>query len=110
MLVIDAGALALSKGVSPSVFRSDFGCGLVYQLPTAASCTTGLLVKDVYQEHGLVGTVHGRAPDWSKYPIGSWLRILPSHACMTAAAFAEFHVVDERGLVAATWDKASYWF
>lgn len=110
MLVVDAGALALSKDVSASEFRSDFGYGLVCELAAAASCTTGLFVKDVYQEHGLVGTVDGRGPDWSKYPIGSRLRILPNHACMTAAAFQEFRIVDGRGLVVATWDKASYWF
>lgn len=109
-LVIDAGALALSKDASASEFRSDFGYGLVCAPSASALPEAGLLVADVYQEHGLIGTVGGRDPDWTAYPIGSRLRILPNHVCMTAAAFDTINVVEREGGISEVWDKARLWF
>lgn len=109
-IVIDAGALALSKDMSASEFRSDFGYGLVCSPSACMLPETGLLVRDAYQEHGLIGTVDDRYPDWTLYPIGSRLRILPNHVCITAAAFDKMNVVDGDGSVSEVWGKARLWF
>ena len=42
----------------------------------------------------MVQTRDGTALNFSGYPIGSELRVLPIHACATAAAFAGYQVND----------------
>jgi len=47
--------------------------------------------------------------DFSNYPIGSKLRILPNHACMTAAAHGQYHLVDDGTDVIAIWQRMNGW-
>lgn len=82
-LIIDAGWMALSRDLGRAPNAPDLGYGLVCddQWVTQDS----LVVAACNQEHGLVSTRHGEALDFARYPIGTRLRILPNHACATAA-------------------------
>jgi D-serine deaminase-like pyridoxal phosphate-dependent protein len=82
--VIDAGALALSKDMSTSTLDPQSGYGLV--------CDMSLRPVDarliaLSQEHGKLKT---HAP----LPVGTQLRIVPNHSCLTAAMFDVYHVID----------------
>ena len=45
---------------------------------------------------------------YEQLPIGSKVRILPNHACMTAAAYDLYHVV-EGGTVVDRWERTNGW-
>lgn len=104
--LIDAGGLALSKDLSASNLDPRFGYGLV--CPSDGSePLAGARVAEVHQEHGLIAVAGGGE---ARFAIGTQLRVLPNHACMTAAPYDRYYVVrgqDDR--VVAVWDKASGW-
>jgi len=106
-LVIDAGGLALSKDRSTADAPVDYGYGLVVdeqgRLPQG-----DLIVSGVSQEHGIVTS---RAPvDFGAWPVGSRVRVLPNHVCMTAAAYDRYFVVEgEDSAIIDEWHKASGW-
>ena len=47
----------------------------------------------------------GRAPP--KLPVGTLLRILPNHACATAAQHGHYHVIDGGKL--ERWERMNGW-
>ena len=106
-VLIDAGALALSKDVSAGAFMSRVGYGLVCPAETTVPMD-GLYIAEVHQEHGLIAAAEG-APPYDALPIGSKVRILPNHACITAAAHPAYHVVDGGPKVIARWERANGW-
>jgi D-serine deaminase-like pyridoxal phosphate-dependent protein len=90
--VVDAGALALSKdtrldgGESPAP-ASPAGYGEVFEdhaAYTAGTLSAGSRLVSLSQEHGILS-----AP----LPVGSRVRVLPYHSCLTVAQFDEYHVV-----------------
>ena len=103
-LLIDAGALALSKDVSASEFHDNVGYGLVCDLDGRP--LPGMYVADAHQEHGFVKNVNG-VPDFERFPVGTRLRVLPNHACMTVAPYDAYHVIDGQSL--QKWGKATGW-
>ncbi|HEX6958703.1 MAG TPA: alanine racemase [Ferrovibrio sp.] len=106
-LLIDAGGLALSKDVGANEHAPGSGYGLVCR-PADALPIAGLAVYDVHQEHGLVGGPQAAPLDFTQYPPGSRLRVLPNHSCMTAAAYEHYYVVDGDAVV-AEWDRVNGW-
>ena len=105
-LIIDAGGLALSKDRSTAGQARDCGYGLVARAETG-EVIPGLQVGAVTQEHGMIDLPEGF--DFEKFPVGSRLRILPNHACMTAAAHGHYHVINDRGQILARWERCSHW-
>ncbi len=106
-ILIDAGALALSKDVSAGEFMSHVGYGLV--CPAAASAPMdGLYVAEVHQEHGLIAAPEG-TPPYEALPVGTKVRILPNHACITAAAHAAYQVVEGGDEVVDRWGRVNGW-
>ncbi len=104
-LVLDAGALALSKDLSANHTHPETGYGEVCDAQSLASLGS-LHVKHVSQEHGIVPV-----PDaawFERLPVGTKLRVLPNHACITAAAHAEYRVLDG-ALVTDTWERVNGW-
>lgn len=99
-ILIDAGALALSKDSSASANLSEVGFGRVFD-------HSDLFVAEVNQEHGFVVSKSGTAA-FDRFPIGSQLRVLPNHACLTAAAYNRYHVIDD-GAVVAEWGRVNGW-
>ncbi len=78
----------------------------------------GLCVAELHQEHGLIACEGDGDDDdddgvqamFRALPVGSRVRVLPHHACMTAAPYDRYHVVEGAGSgVQAVWDKACGW-
>jgi D-serine deaminase-like pyridoxal phosphate-dependent protein len=68
-----------------------------------------LHVVRVSQEHGVIAAAPGTgALPFAALPPGTRLRILPNHACMTAAAYDCYHVL-EGNRVTATWPRVNGW-
>lgn len=105
-LLIDAGGLALSKDHSTASQRKDCGYGLVCDL--SGKVIDGLVVDNANQEHGMITSILGQI-DFARFPIGSQLRILPNHSCMTAAAYNQYYVVDSNDTIQDIWSRCNGW-
>lgn len=69
----------------------------------------GLVVHSANQEHGIVTARGGGACDLARFPIGTPLRILPNHACATAAQFGEYQVLADGALQVERWVRFNHW-
>ncbi len=110
-LYIDAGGLALSKDRATAAFDGDdnVGFGLVCDAATATPIP-GLKVATVHQEHGLV-TSSGPMP-FDDLTVGTRVRVMPNHVCMTAAAYETYNVIDGasgNSEIIATWGRCTGW-
>jgi D-serine deaminase-like pyridoxal phosphate-dependent protein len=104
-LVLDAGALALSKDIGAGRFLPDAGYGYVCDARSLARLGS-LSVGGVHQEHG---TVQVPDPSWfERLPIGSQVRILPNHACLTCAAYDSYDVIHS-GAIVDRWSRINGW-
>jgi D-serine deaminase-like pyridoxal phosphate-dependent protein len=105
--LIDAGAFALSKDLATASLPppQQAGYGLVCDVD--GRVLPGLRVERVWQEHGLVVSAQPLAAN--AFPVGTRLRILPNHACPTAAAHAAYHVVEGTRDVSAIWPRVNGW-
>lgn len=103
-LLIDAGALALSKDISANEYDTGIGYGLVCD--EQGRPVDGLYVADVHQEHGFV-KVAGASLPHDALPVGARVRILPNHACMTVAPYREYLAI--AGDTLEHWDKTGGW-
>lgn len=92
-LVIDAGALALSKDRSTVNLTFDATYGLVCDLN--GRIFDDLVVSEVSQEIGIIISQSGNTIDFDRHQIGDKVRILPNHADMTAAAHERYYVVND---------------
>jgi len=103
-VLVDAGALALSKDVSATEFMPEAGFGTI-------DGYAGLSVSDVNQEHGFVSA--RQSLPFDRLAIGTKLRVLPNHACITAAAYDRYYVVDSAldggRTVVDVWDRVNGW-
>jgi len=89
-ILIDSGALALSKDPGAAHLDNNIVYGAVAGHPL-------LKIFSISQEHGLI-TSEGPIV-FNDIPVGSLLRIIPNHSCLTAALFPEYHVVDDNRIV-----------
>jgi D-serine deaminase-like pyridoxal phosphate-dependent protein len=105
-LLIDAGGLALSKDHGTAEQARDCGYGLVARVEDGDP-VPGLRVDAVNQEHGIVSLPPEL--DFAAFPVGSRLRILPNHACMTAAAYEEYHLLNGPGEACERWPRCNGW-
>lgn len=88
-LLVNVGALALSKDEGARHVEPDCGYGVVGS--PNGSRYPELRLTSISQEHG---QVHGRSPiDFAKYEVGSRLRVIPNHSCLTAAMYDRYFVV-----------------
>jgi D-serine deaminase-like pyridoxal phosphate-dependent protein len=107
-ILIDAGALALSKDLSASEFTQNVGYGLVRPVRGAVLPPALLYIAEVHQEHGSVAAAEGELP-WDSLPIGAKVRVLPNHACLTVAPFDRYHVDQGDGQTGVEWTKVRGW-
>jgi D-serine deaminase-like pyridoxal phosphate-dependent protein len=101
-IVIDAGGLALSKDEG----TGRHGYGLVLD-ERGEDRLGSACVARVYQEHGEIHDVPEALFD--RLPVGSRVRVLPNHACMTAAMYEDFQLVGPAGRHLGSWSRTNGW-
>lgn len=106
-IITDAGWMALSRDRGTAKQAIDQGYGLVCDL--GGRPIGELIVADTNQEHGIVADRGGGPVDLARYPVGTLLRILPNHACATAAQHPHYHVIAGEPVVEAEWPRFSGW-
>jgi D-serine deaminase-like pyridoxal phosphate-dependent protein len=106
LLLLDAGALALSKDRSTANTHLDEAFGVVWDIDGQPRYGIAR-VERVYQEHG-IAACQGDWP-WDELPIDTRVRIAPNHACITSAAYDRYHVVDGGRDVVAEWERCRGW-
>ena len=102
-LVVDAGAVALSKDRGP--VELDPGCGYGRVLDVDGG-ETGMRVTTLSQEHGQIAA--GDSELFDRIEVGDRLRILANHSCLTAAQHSHYHVV-ENGNIVDRWEIHRGW-
>ncbi len=107
-VLVDAGWMALSRDRGTQGQPVDQGYGLV--CAEDGRVMDDWTVSAANQEHGIVTRRDGAAPAdlAQQFPVGSRLRVLPNHACATAAQFGQYHVLDSHGAV-SIWPRFSGW-
>ena len=105
-VLVDAGFLALSRDRGTSDFPLDWGYGAVCD--GAGKLIEGVRVESTNQEHGIITGISGEL-DWSCFPIGGRVRVLPNHACATAAAYDRYFVTDGGEEIADVWERVNGW-
>ena len=103
-LVVDGGALALSK--DPGPVHVDPACGYGVALAPDGQPLPELRVVSLSQEHGVLRSA--RELTRGELPIGALLRIVPNHSCLAAALFERYAVVRD-GTVIAEWLPVRGW-
>ncbi len=105
-ILLDAGALALSKDRSTATTNQDAGYGLVWDIdgkPSFGEC----VIEKAYQEHGVAKG--DRQLPFGALHVGAKVRVAPNHSCLTAAAHDRYYVVDGTREVIAEWDRVNGW-
>jgi D-serine deaminase-like pyridoxal phosphate-dependent protein len=103
-LVIDAGALALSKDLGPRHLLSPETYGTISSTDTGEP-NDELRLVGLSQEHGHVEVCGDMAGRWE---IGSTVDVVPNHSCLTAACFDRY-AVSRRGEVVDEWRSFRGW-
>jgi D-serine deaminase-like pyridoxal phosphate-dependent protein len=106
-VLVDAGFLALSRDRGTADFPVDWGYGAVCDAVTGEPIGDAR-VESTNQEHGIVTAASGEL-DWSRFPIGGRVAILPNHACATAAAYDRYFVTDGGERVVDEWERVNGW-
>ncbi|WP_433654593.1 DSD1 family PLP-dependent enzyme [Nocardia sp. CA-128927] len=91
-IITDGGWMATSRDRGTQSQSVDQGYGLVTDL--AGQLIPDLLMTGASQEHGILTRRPGSTRPMPDLPVGTRLRILPNHACATAAQHHRYHVVD----------------
>ena len=102
-LVVDAGAIALSKDRGPVGLDPSCGYGRVLDIEGK---DTGMRVTGMSQEHGVIEACDSESFDRLK--VGDRVRILANHSCLTAAQHSHYNVL-ENGRIVDRWEIHSGW-
>jgi D-serine deaminase-like pyridoxal phosphate-dependent protein len=105
-ILIDAGALALSKDNGAQDQIPDSSYGWVFDRLGQARIGDHR-VTALSQEHGTIES-DGPLP-FDHLPIGTRVRILPSHSCLTVAAYGHYNLVDGGTTVIDVWERMGGW-
>ena len=107
-ILIDAGWMAMSQDRGTAKQAVNQGYGVVCDL--AGKPYPDLILADANQEHGIITVRPGAAATLPELAIGDRVRVLPNHACSTAAQHACYHVVaGENDAVQASWPRFGGW-
>ncbi|MGW0758255.1 DSD1 family PLP-dependent enzyme [Streptomyces sp. NPDC002814] len=110
-IITDGGWMAMSRDRGTAAQPQDQGYGLVTDVHGAL--IPGLVMTGASQEHGTLTARDGaELPD---LPVGTRLRVLPNHACATAAQHHGYHVIDTTRTtntapaIHAFWERVTGW-
>lgn len=104
---IDAGWMALSRDRGTASQAKDYGYGLVCDL--YGSPYNDLCVTTTNQEHGIITLPVDSGLSVDHFPVGTRLRILPNHACATAAMHQHYQVMKSHRNAQETWQRITGW-
>jgi D-serine deaminase-like pyridoxal phosphate-dependent protein len=102
-IVVDAGAIALSKDRGAVELDANCGYGRVLDLEGR---DLGMTIESMSQEHGVFQLDH--ATNMEQVKVGTRVRVLANHSCLTAAQHSYYHVV-ENGQVVDEWKIHTGW-
>ena len=106
-VIIDAGWMALSRDRGTSSQKIDYGYGQVcYE---SGEIIKDVIVTNVQQEHGIIQVRKGSNAKLPNFKTGEVLRILPNHACATAAAHSSYYVINNKNKVTEVWNRFNGW-
>ncbi|MDX3191226.1 alanine racemase [Streptomyces sp. MN03-5084-2B] len=107
-ILTDGGWMATSRDRGTARQRVDHGYGLVADL--GGTLYPDLLMSDASQEHGVLSLRPGSTAVPPDLPVGTRVRILPNHACATAAQHDRYHVTEpDSTAVVAVWPRVQGW-
>jgi len=106
-VIVDAGWMALSRDRGTAAQAVDQGYGLVAEMN--GEVHPDLIVAATSQEHGTITVRPGSDATLPQWPLGTRLRILPNHACATAAQHDRYHVSDGGDGALGVWPRINGW-
>ncbi len=105
--LLDAGWMALSRDRGTAKQPVDQGYGLVCDLDGRP--LDDFILVGANQEHGIMAHRSGQVDNGLHLPVGTQVRILPNHACSTAAQYDHYKVLGPGHSISATWQRFSGW-
>ncbi len=109
-IITDAGWMAMSRDRGTARQKVDQGYGIVCDL--SGRPWPDLIVRDANQEHGIVALRPDSTAGLPDLRLGDMVRILPNHACATAAQHERYHVIDSDlspDRLQAVWSRIGGW-
>ena len=108
-ILVDAGWMSLSRDRGTARQKVDQGYGVVTDIYGAPYA--GLIAVEANQEQGILAIRPNSTATLPSLPIGAKVRILPNHACATAAQHDRYHVIaqPDSASVSAVWDRFRGW-
>jgi D-serine deaminase-like pyridoxal phosphate-dependent protein len=107
-ILVDAGWMAMSRDRGTASQRIDQGYGIVCSVDGVPY--PDLIMTQANQEQGIIAVRSGSVASLPQLPIGSLVRILPNHACATAAQHAHYEVIRTGSPdIAAQWPRFRGW-
>lgn len=105
-IIVDAGWMAMSRDRGTASQPIDQGYGLVCD--AAGQTISDLIMVAANQEHGILAMRPGSMATLPQLPLGTKLRILPNHACATAAQHAAYRAIGADG-AELQWQRMTGW-
>ena len=105
--ICDAGWMAMSADRSTASQTLDQHLGIVCDVHGRPF--NDLVLIRASQEHGVIAARPGSGGEVPDLPVGTRLRILPNHACATAAQHGNYQVVDNDLEIHDTWPRFGGW-
>lgn len=107
-VLVDAGWMAMSRDRGTSAQAVDQGYGLVCDI--SGNVYPDLIVRAANQEHGIIALRPDSSATLPDLSVGTRLRILPNHACATAAQHGSYHVIPADGSAQLQqWNRFGGW-
>ena len=106
-VITDAGWMALSRDRGTAGQKIDQGYGIVCRMD--GTPYDNLIVSGANQEHGIISARDGKdTAHLDALPIGAQVRILPNHACSTAAQYEGYFLCGHSG-PSTYWHRINGW-
>ncbi|WP_297609990.1 alanine racemase [uncultured Sutterella sp.] len=107
-LILDSGFLAMSRDRGTSRQKRDFGYGLVCDALGTPLDGGRIILTGTNQEHGILTLPADSACRLDDFPLGTRLRILPNHACPTAAPY-KYMLLVKNGIIIDVLEHVRGW-
>nr|WP_310618124.1 DSD1 family PLP-dependent enzyme [Pantoea cypripedii] len=103
---VDAGWMAMSRDRGTAAGPVDYGYGLVCDMQ---GNPLDVCLSTTNQEHGIIVLPAEGSLSVQDFPVGSRVRILPNHACATAAMHQQYQVLQAENDQPLSWSRIIGW-